>query len=173
MDFMSLTAEPFTSDDAVHALVHAVESGTLPRAAWNHRAHLAVGLVIARRIAPANGFRATRDAILQYNAAAGIKNTTDSGYHETLTSAYVHLIAVHVAEHPVPSSLASDVNSLVETYGARGALFEYFSRSRLLSREARATVVPPDLKPLPLPSQPVLHERRIPSASDDTFRLRS
>lgn len=149
MDFLALTAAPFAADAHVDALVTAVESGALPRAAWNHRAHLAVALVVARRARGGDTLDAMRSLIRGYNDAVGIPNTADTGYHETLTSFYVHVVALHVRAHPAPASLAADVNQLVTDWGDRDVPLRHYTRERLFSRDARARCVAPDLHPLP------------------------
>jgi hypothetical protein len=129
--------------------VDAVDAGTLPREAWNHRAHLAAALVTLRRVGLTDAVPTMRRVILRYNAAVGIENTVDAGYHETLTSFYVHLVSHHMVNTPSPASLSSDVNALVEQWGARDLPLQYFTRERLFSRSARATALAPDLLPLP------------------------
>jgi hypothetical protein len=134
MDFVALTAAPFASDHEVAALATAVEAGVLPRAAWNHRAHLAVALVVARRPSAGDPLAVMRTLIRGYNDAVGIQNTPDAGYHETLTSFYVHVVASHMRQHPQPTSLSADVNRLVDDWGDRDLPLRYYSRERLFSR---------------------------------------
>ncbi len=149
MDFLSLTATPFATDDDVLTLLAAFNDGSLPRAAWNHRAHLTAALDVARTIAAAERLPAIRRAILRFNASAGIESTPDSGYHETLTVFYMRVVELHVVRHPAHTSIASDANQLYAEWGDRGLPLRHYSRERLFSREARAGWVTPDLRPLP------------------------
>ena len=106
-------------------------------------------LSFARALPAAAALIATRNAILRFNDAAGIFSTRDSGYHETLTVFYMHVVGVHVIRHPVRTSLAEDANALVDAWGARDLPLRHSSASQLMSRDARANWVPPDLQPIP------------------------
>lgn len=150
MDLVALTHSRFASDSDVSTVLTAFRDRTLPRAAWNHRAHLTVALMVVRACAPAAALDAMRTEILGYNAAAGIENTPDGGYHETLTVFYVHVVTLHVIRHPAPSSAADDANSLFHEWGAPDCPLRHYSRALLFSRDARAGWVEPDLAPLPI-----------------------
>lgn len=93
MDLHALTAAPFDNDAAVSMLLAAFYAGTLPRSAWNHRAHLTVALTVARTVPDCDAIATMRAAILRFNAAAGIESTPDSGYHDTLTVFYMAIVA--------------------------------------------------------------------------------
>ena len=149
MDLHAITEAPFASDDDVHAVLDAFRAGALPRSAWNHRAHLTAALAFARALPTDDALTATRDAILRFNAAAGIVSTPDSGYHETLTVFYMHVVAMHVVRYPAPTSIAADANALVDAWGAKDLPLRHYTASRLFSRDARAHWTPPDLLPLP------------------------
>lgn len=75
----------------LQVLVHNFETKTLPKEAWTHEAHLAVGLWYAVT-APENMLARLRQNIRTYNAAVGGQNTETAGYHETITDFYVRLL---------------------------------------------------------------------------------
>jgi flavin reductase (DIM6/NTAB) family NADH-FMN oxidoreductase RutF len=78
-------AYPFMATrEAFAVFVEAWEQTTLPRTAWSHAAHVAIGACYAVRFGDA-ALERTREGILRYNAAVGVENTNTSGYHETLT----------------------------------------------------------------------------------------
>src|SRR5262249_41024195 len=118
---------------------------TLPREEWTHEAHLVVALDIARRHRPQEGATRLRASIKRLNAAHGTPETETRGYHETITLAWFHLVRHFLEVFDAARSLAA----LVERLASKNALFEHYSRERLLSREARARWVAPDLRPLP------------------------
>ena len=149
MDLTALTAAPFASDDDVVRVLDAFAGSTLPRAAWNHRAHLTVALDLARRHPSDTLLEITRREIHRFNDAIGIVSTPEYGYHETLTALYTQFVLVHVARHPSPTSRATDANVLYDTWGDRELPLVYYSRAVLFSTEARARFTPPDLGPLP------------------------
>ncbi len=149
MDLHTLTATPFASDDDLRAVLDAFRAGSLPRSAWNHRAHLTAALSFARALPTDEALRRMRDAILRFNDAAGIVSTPDSGFHETLTVFYMHVVGLHVLRHPAPTSLAADANTLMDEWGAKDLPLRHYSASELFSHQARAHWTPPDLMPLP------------------------
>ncbi len=151
MDLHELTAAPLRSDDDLRTLLNAFEANSLPRDAWNHRAHLSVALHFGRQLIAEQALERMRSEILRFNAAVGIESTPDSGYHETLTVFYMHFVSVHVARYPAPSSVATDANAFVAEWGRRDLPLEYYSRSVLFSPMARAMWVAPDIAPLPIP----------------------
>ncbi len=149
MDYHALTEAPFATDADVRAVLDAVADGTLPRSAWNHRAHLTVALSIGRAVPASEALDTARATILGFNAKAGIESTPDSGYHETITAFYMQVVALHVARNPAPPSLRDDSNSFFEQWGRRDLPMQHYSNTLLFSRQARASHVPPDLQPLP------------------------
>ena len=104
--------------------------------------------------------RALGDLVEAINDRHGTVNSATSGYHETITAAYARLIADFLAAPvPVASSSGSGtdlearvVALLASPLADRAALFRFWSRERLLSPEARAVWLPPDLAPLRWPS---------------------
>jgi hypothetical protein len=150
MDFDALTAAPYPGDSHVQVVLDAFHNATLPRSAWNHRAHLTVALSIARALPADDALYAMRLAIRRYNDAVGIENTPQSGYHETITVFFMQVVTLHVTRHPAPTSLADDANSLVAAWGQHDLPLMYYSRERLFSDQARAEWMPPDGQALPL-----------------------
>jgi hypothetical protein len=151
MDLHTLTASPFATDDDVRTLLAAFHDGTLPRSAWNHRAHMTAALSFGRAFPPAAALDGMRTAILRFNAAAGIVSTPDYGYHETLTVLYMHFVTLHVMREPHAASLTDDANRFMDTWGARDLPLQYYSNDRLFSRDARARWMAPDRQLLPDP----------------------
>ncbi len=88
-----------------------------------------------------------RDRIHNYNTAMGIKNTNDSGYHETITLFWMGIIIIHLVSQGKDCSFVDIVNHLISTYENERFIFEYYSRNLLLSWEARISWVEPDIKP--------------------------
>lgn len=134
----------------VLALVRDFKFCTLPRSRWTHRAHLTVALWHELRYPWPEAVRLMREGIRRYNAAHGIRQTKESGYHETLTLFWMHMVREYLSE-VAPSGkrgLASLANGLAERYPKELPL-RYYSRERLMSGEARECWVKPDLLPLP------------------------
>jgi hypothetical protein len=132
-----LSMESFT------AFLTEFSSGTLPRAAWNHGAHLAVAAVVVHG---GGTIDTVRERILSYNASQGIVSTPDYGYHETITCFWVARISELLAGLGRNASAYDAARAVVAAFAHRGRLFDsYYSYNLLESREARATYLPPDI----------------------------
>lgn len=131
-------------------LVHAFEATTLPRASWDHRAHLGVALWYLYHCDEPVAARRMIQGIKRYNHAQGIVTSPLGGYHETLTVFWLAVVRAFLRTNGVPGSdVVTLVNTLVDRFGDRRNLArEFYSEELLWSPEARAEWVAPDLKPL-------------------------
>lgn len=141
-------AVPFHAVEEIKELVEAFESCALPLEKWNHRGHLAVALWYLSRHDRTAATNLIRRNILRYIAAHGIVTTKDSGYHETITLFFMHVLSKHSSEAATRESIVGLTNELIEAYGDKNFPLEYYSKERLMSWEARTRWVEPDLKPL-------------------------
>ena len=127
------------------------QSCTLRAEEWTHAAHLVIGLWHVERFGPHEALDRLRTGIRRLNESFGGANTATSGYHETITAAYVTLLSQFHERGPANVALADRVAQLLAgPLAARDILFAFFSRERLMSTEARASWVEPDLAPLNL-----------------------
>jgi hypothetical protein len=133
----------------VLALIRDFKFCTLPREQWTHRAHLTVALWHQLRYPWPEAVKLMRDGIKRYNDAHGIVQTKVSGYHETLTLFWMHLVREYLkgAAAGQRCSLASLANELGARY-PKDLPLAYYTRERLMSGEARERWVSPDLKAL-------------------------
>ncbi len=139
------------ANEEIAALAEGLVGRTLPKERWTHAAHLAATLRLVR----------TRDAGLErdlpgiiqgYNVSVGGVNDDASGYHETITQAYLAAIRAFVAALPPGVDDAEAVAGLLATpMGDKAWPLTYWSRERLFSVEARRGWVEPDLRPLEHP----------------------
>jgi hypothetical protein len=98
---------------------------------------------------PERALSELRRSITALNESHGNANTDTDGYHETITAAYVTVIAAFLAERPL-IDIASCVRALLASPLAhRDCLLAFYSRERLMSVAARRAFVEPDLLPLP------------------------
>jgi hypothetical protein len=132
----------------IECLVRNFESCLLPRDRWTHPAHLTVGLWYLLRHPWPEAARLVRAAIKRYNEANGIITTRESGYHETITLFWLRMVRRYLETASRECSLVALANGLVERCGNKGLALEYYTRERLMSWEARAGWVEPDLKSL-------------------------
>jgi hypothetical protein len=84
-----------------------------------------------------------RTRIRLLNDHHGTPNTDDRGYHETITRAYVLLIAAFIGGENQDDAAAAARSILASPLAARDALLAYYSRDVLMSVAARRSWIPP------------------------------
>jgi hypothetical protein len=137
-------------DDRVSDLGARFAARTLPKAEWTHAAHLTVGLWHVHHFGSTAALPMLRDGIGRLNDSHGTANTTTGGYHETITAAYVRLIAAYLAASDASVPLATHVDRLLaDPLADRDALLRYYSRDLLMSPHARLAWAEPDRAALP------------------------
>ena len=122
---------------------------SLPKENWTHFAHLRVGLWHVMRHTPAETRDLLRARISAFNQAKGGENTASTGYHETVTRFYVHVIGRFLASADVLRPSEELERELIGRYGDKELPLQYYTRERLFSSEARLGWVAPDLQALP------------------------
>ena len=147
---MDFPGAPLPADEhAYAALVASFEDQSLPFEVWrHHRTHLIVAVYYLCHVPEAEALDRIRAGIHRILAANGIQSTPTNGYHETITRVWIRLLAAHlatVADRPLVQRAAS----ALELAQDQQLLLRYYTEARLLSAEARAGWVEPDLAPLP------------------------
>ena len=124
---------------------------TLRTEEWTHSAHLIVGLWHVDCFGAEEALIGLRSGIRRLNESFGGANTATSGYHETITAAYVTLLSQFHERCDADAKLDARVTQvLASPLAAKDVLFVFYSRERLMSVEARAAWVEPDLAPVNL-----------------------
>ena len=140
------------SERTVEDLAARFTACTLPASEWTHTAHLRVGLWHVELYGAAEALDRLRAGIRKLNESHGNQNTATSGYHETITEAYVRLIAAFLDASGAGQSTDERASALLASPIAhRGVLFTFWSKDVLMSPAARAAWTPPDVAPLLLP----------------------
>jgi hypothetical protein len=138
------------SEEAV-ALGPRFEACAVPAKSWTHAAHLSVGLWHVERYGREQALVRLRTVIRRLNESHGGVNSATHGYHETITAAYVELLAQFLESREDCESSGETVARLLNgALAARNMLLTFYSRERLMSPMARAVWVEPDLGPLRL-----------------------
>jgi hypothetical protein len=139
---------------ALDDLVSKFIACRLPREEWTHLAHLRVGAWHVYHEGRDAALALLRARIRGLNAHHGTPNSGTSGYHETITVAYVHLIDELLAEFPEATPLPTRVDVLASgPLADKDLLLGFWSRALLFSERARSVWVPPDRAPLRLPDE--------------------
>ena len=137
-----------TNGSPDEAFIRAFEDCTLPFEQWKHRAHIKVAYLYLRRWPYAEALEQVRASIKRYNAATNTPESLERGYHETITVAWLRLVHFTLCEYgPAPS--AEEFLEAQEHLLNRKALRFFYSRDRIVSWQAKAEFMEPDLVPFP------------------------
>ena len=124
---------------------------TIPKSEWTHHAHLTVGAWHVDRYGPEEALERLRAGIRRLNESHGTPNSTTRGYHETITRAYVTLLAEFLKSCSANLAIEEKVALLLESpLAEKDVLLKFYSRERLMSTEARAIWLEPDMAPVRL-----------------------
>ena len=121
------------TDAEIEILVRAFEDCSLPSVDWTHREHLTVALWYLRQDFPEVATHRIREGIRRFNLSHG----NPTGYHETITLAWIAVIVRFLAEHEHGQPLSVLVGRLLEKCGDTGYLRGFYSEDVLMSDEAR------------------------------------
>jgi len=139
---------PWPTESEHQDLIARFHEGTVAASEFTHAAHLVVGLWHAAGLDEATALTRMRAGILRLNAAHGTPNSDTRGYHETITRAYLVLLARFAAAHADLDGAVLAQALLSSPLAQRDALFNYYSRDLLMSLAARWDWVEPDLRAL-------------------------
>jgi len=134
------------TESELQDLIARFQDATLPASEWTHQAHLVTGLWHVTLFNEVDALNHMRGGILRLNTAHGTPNTDTRGYHETITRAYLVLLAGFVRDHADVHGAALARTLLSSPLAQREALFKYYSKDLLMSVAARRDWVEPDLR---------------------------
>ena len=137
-----------TNGSPDEAFLKAFEDCALPFEQWRHRAHLKVAYLYLREMPFNSALEKIRANIRRYNAATNTPESLERGYHETMTVAWLRLVDFTLRECG-PAASADEFLEAQEQLLNRRALLFFYSRDRLISWQAKAEFVEPDLAPFP------------------------
>jgi hypothetical protein len=124
--------------------LEAVESCSLPNAAFHHRDHVRLAWIYICRFGYQTGSERMAASIRRYAAHHG----ATAKYHETITRAWMDLVQHALASANHRASFDAFLAANADLADAN-ALNAYYSPELLASPAARQEWVPPDLRSLP------------------------
>lgn len=124
------------------------ESTAWPKAEWHHRQHIKVAYLYLRRYPLDVASIKISERIQAYNKAHGVAESLTSGFHETMTQAWLRLVHFTLCEYG-PADNADAFFDQNPQLSEKRVLRFFYTRERFLTPEAKATFVEPDLTPLP------------------------
>ena len=133
-------------DDA--ALLTAFENCSLPEQQWTHQAHIRVAYMYLRRHPFEEALNRMRAGIQRYNTARKVPVEPHRGYHETLTVAWLTVVAAVMKHHGIGND-SLDFCGQQPFLLNRFLLRLYYTRRTIMSPEAKRSFCAPDITPLP------------------------
>ncbi len=132
-----------TSADHLRRVADEIADGvidrTLPKSRWTHEGHLLACASLVRRRGAPEALVILRRSIPPYNEATGVSNTPAGGYHDTITVYYTWAIGQLVEAGLSNPAIIGHPDC------TREALLGWWDRETLMSSNARARFVAPNL----------------------------
>ena len=120
----------------------AFEAAAIPRPEWTHESHVRMARLYLTRFAFADALERVRRGIQKLNGVIG----TPDGYHETITVAFVRVIAERLCGDEYDVFRARNPELFDRTLPS---VLRYYTKERLYTAEARREFVEPDREALP------------------------
>ncbi len=141
--------EPAVSDED---FLKQFEMCTWPLEHWHHRQHIKAAYLYLRRWPFDEAMDRIRQRIKSYNAAHYLPDLLDSGYHETMTQAWMRLVHLTLSEYG-PAENADAFYERSPQLWQKKILRLFYSREVFVTARAKAEFVEADLTPLPRSSK--------------------
>ena len=129
-------------------LIRRFEARTIVQADWTHTEHCRVGYIYLCSLDWASAVHRMRRGIMRLNIAQGVPNSTMRGYHETITIAWLRLIAAALERGP-RGRRSLDFLMCNPALLCAKTLSRYFSAQLLEDSRSRRHFTPADRRPLP------------------------
>ena len=138
----------YKSDAEIEAIVRGFESCAMPDSEFSHRAHMVVALSYLHlsRLSVEAAAERMRKGLYRFLDHYG---NDRQKYNETITLFWIKLVRGFLDRFGTKEdSLAGLANQLAATHPDSKLIYDYYSKERLSSDEARTSWVAPDLKSL-------------------------
>ena len=113
---------------------------------WTHTLHIRIASIYLKKHDFDIALEKVKSGIKKLNAENKVPDSQFRGFHETLTIGWLRLVQKKLDLSDAPTSLHLLVEH-PELLNSR-LLNDYYSHDRLMSLEAKACFIEPDLKPL-------------------------
>ena len=134
----------YRSEAEIEEVVRRFESCEFKPEEFFHARHLTVAAWYFLQFDEKTAEERMRTGLVKF-----IRHHGKNGYHATITEFWLRLVARAVGEARSESQAIRVINGVVERLKNKGLIYEYFSRERVESAEAKAGWIEPDLKTLP------------------------
>ena len=133
----------YSSDAELEQLARRFESCELQGDELHHRAHVALSAWYFLRLPEAEAIERIHNGLQRF-----IRHHQITVYNETITLFWMKLARSFVVRADASRTALELINDSMKELGDSRIIFNYYSRERLGSDEARNFWVEPDLKPL-------------------------
>jgi len=127
-------------------IVRKFQDHSLDKSLWTHQAHITTAIWYLIHHDREDALCRIRSGIISYNLATGGENTGSNGYHETITVYWWRLIDLYIKTHEGLEYDQLCESFLASPYAGQSKAFEFYSKEKLLSAQARACYLAPDIK---------------------------
>jgi hypothetical protein len=124
------------------------EAAVIPMEQWHHREHIKVAYLYLNRNPQIAAIEKIISGIKALNTAQNVPEAIDRGYHDTMTHAWIRLVQCTLDEFGPAENADAFMDKHTQLLSKRALLF-FYSRDRIMSAEAKAKFIEPDLAPLP------------------------
>jgi hypothetical protein len=132
----------YRTEEEIEDVVHRFESCSYTPEEFVHARHLTVAAWFFATMEPAAARQKMRAGLRRFIAHHG-KN----GYHVTITEFWLEIVGKLVTERlDAETGLVRLVNSVVERCSDKNLIYEFYSRERIASVEAKAAWIKPDIE---------------------------
>lgn len=122
------------------------ESGAFPPSKFNHRAHVRLAYIYLCENEPDEAHRKMRQSLQAFLAHHGLDSAK---YHETMTQAWILAVRHFMVRSSLSAMSAEDfIDGNIRLLDSE-IMLTHYTKDILLSAEARAAFVDPDLDPIP------------------------
>jgi len=133
----------YRGSDEIETVVRKLENCEYSVTDFDHSKHLAVAARYLVCLGLEEALTRMRSSLQRFTRHHHVK-----GYHETITRFWLLLVQEFLLSQPPSKPFTEQVNELIQCYCDKNILFEYFSRERVMSDQARERWIEPDLKQL-------------------------
>jgi len=115
---------------------------------WTHRDHIKLAYLELITHDFDTALERVRHGIKRLNASHETPETLTRGYHETITHAWLKLVHFTIEQYGRETSADAFCDAHPELSQSKILRF-FYSRERIISEDAKATIIEPDLAPFP------------------------
>lgn len=129
-------------------LLERFEAADLTMDQWNHRRHVRVAWCYLNQLPVDEALAKMRAGLKALLPVFGLEDSLTTGYHETITVAWLRIIADLMARHGGHATSQEFLSENTQL-GSKRVLRFFYSKERLVSERAKREFLEPDIVPLP------------------------